>query len=166
MAKYEKSAITLAIEQRLAQGSPGVEINVSEMEAICNAPCGNSYTPGWLAVARVIPRIGREHGLIWAWIRDRKVWRCLTNEEKPGVMHMRVRKMRSQSNKALVVGDTVDFQQLNANERTAAMASMVIAGTVRTVTSAQAQKRLAAVPKTVMPNLDSLIDICRKRQGQ
>ena len=164
--KFERSAASLAIEQRLSQGSPDNEISSAEMEAICNRPCENARDAGWQTVAALLGKIERQYGLVWKWQRDRKCWRCLTDMEKPGVLDNRMLRMRSQSKRMLAVADSIDFERLPEDERKATISTMIVAGAVHTLTSGKAVKRIQASvdSKPSLPNMEQLIEACKARQ--
>lgn len=156
---FERCAASLAIEQRMAAGSPGDEIDVKTMEAISGRPCNGSQTIGWRTVAQIIPRLERRHGVVWCWQRDDKRWRCLTDSEKPGILDARVRKMRSQSKRIGQIGDSIDFDKLDDNQRRAAIRTLAIAGAVSCLTQVSTQKRLEAmtIAKPSLPDPAVLI---------
>lgn len=164
---FERSAASLAIEERLSQGSPGNELTTEEMEAICQRPCGKSTERGWQTVSSLLKKVERKYGLVWKWQPEAKCWRCLTDDEKPGVLNWRMNKMRSQSSRMLTVADTIDFERLPEDERKAAMSTMVIAGAVHTLTSGKSVKRIEATvnAKPKLPNAEALIAACQSRQA-
>lgn len=160
---FERTAASIAIERRLEQGNPGEELDPQQMELICGLECTDSRYPGWKVVANLIPRVEKTTGLVWKWQRDRKVWRCLLDPEKPGYLTHRVRKMNYQATRTLTIGKTIDFEKLDNDQRREAGASMLIAGAVGVLSSRRSQRRLQAYDqnKPSLPDRDGLIAICK-----
>ena len=93
----QKLEVSQSVDNLLSCGKPGDEITIAAMSNIMQMPCSNSDEVGWKVVSRSIVRVEYQYDLYWRWIRERQVWRCLTDEEKPNELNGRLRSIRRQA---------------------------------------------------------------------
>lgn len=151
---FHKTAKSRLAEETLAKGKAGDVIAAKQMQALLNLDCDDSTCRGWQIVATVIPRVERDHQLFWRWDRDNKLWKCLTNEEKPSFLQKGVRKMHRHAKRSSGMASTVDYDKLDPDERKAAAISATIFAVVGMVTSTPARKSLQHLADSTPAHVD------------
>lgn len=143
MNRFHKSRESFEAESLLSSGKPGDVITPAMAQGKIGTACDSSKDRGWQVISNCIPRIEKQTGLCWRWDRIKKLWRCLTDIEKPADMSDRVRRINSHAKRNERILDTIDLANLPEHERKAAIVLGTVSSVVRMASNKKSTKTLA-----------------------
>lgn len=166
MAKFTRSAASIAVEKRLSEGSPGQEISVRDMEAITGLPCDGSKARGWQIVAGLIPKMERHHSLIWRWKKDLMSWLCEDDQGKTSDVRYRTGIIQRRARRNRTVIEAINFDNLDEKHKRMAIVCAIVSNAVETLTAGRNVKRLeSTASKPFLPDEEALLRLCREREN-
>ena len=161
-----KSAERIDLENILRSKNPGEEIDVTGMELITKRKCGGALTVGhsmFLSAAKRIERVTNGQR-VWRWQRDRKVYRCLLDPEKPADLRQRTVGIRSRARRNATIICGVDMSKLTTNQQVDVQVDAVVCALVQKMTSRKMLNEVAReVPRLEAPSQEVLIEAMKKR---
>lgn len=135
----------MAVRDRMRSGQPGDVITAEEMARIVQKPCRNSRDAAWQVVAREIRYLERQFSVFWRWDGELKQWHCLRDEEKPDDCDRRIKTIRRQARRNVLVAQSADFAKLNKQQQTQLGVTLLVSGAVEIITRGASVKKLTQV---------------------
>jgi hypothetical protein len=160
---FEMTREQFDCQKRLSAGNPGDTISPAEMKEVIGMECDRSETIGFKIVYRAI-RATERREVFWRWDRDRKVWHCLFDREKPDDLRSRSNKVRRMARRNRRVASSVDMSQLTDDQKSQVAVSFVVAGCIEILASQRTMKKLSGqVTEAFLPEENVLLEVCRQR---
>lgn len=144
----------------LKAGKPGDQVTRQKMAEIIGRPC-DPHGPGYGNVQSAINRVEVDYGIVWRWDLALKVWVCLDDAQRIGVLKDSIRIAKKRVKRGLRVANTVDVAKLTDEQQREHRLSIAAAGVMHLCGSGGFVKRLQAIDKPSKPDVGRLIELMR-----
>lgn len=142
----------------LKTGTPGDTVTREKMAEIIGRPCGvNSL--GYGNVTSAIRHVEHQFRIVWRWCRDGKVWKCLDDSERVGVLQDDVRIARKRINRGIRAASTADVSKLSLERKRELGIAMAAAGVMSLCGGSSFAKRLEKISTPHEPDASKLIEL-------
>lgn len=152
---------TAKLIELLKGGKVGDVLTDEEMFAICERktmPGGDGY--GNLQSA--IKHVETNYGLVWRRVKMTGSIKCYDDQEKYGVIGSMRRHIGKVSRRALVVGRSIQVDELPESERTEALVQVAQLKAIEQFSRTEMTKRLVARKATAAPDMAKLLQAFEK----
>jgi hypothetical protein len=130
--------------EKLKDGKPGDLITRDQMATIIGRGC-KTHELGYGNVNAAIKNVELAHGLVWRWDREVQAWRCLDDQQKMKVERSYTQQSRRKARRGLVVGGTVNQNNLTEDEQRDHQLNLSAAGMIYMCAGGAFRKRMATV---------------------
>jgi hypothetical protein len=152
---------TAKLIEALKDGKVGDVLTDEEMFAICERktmPGGNGY----VNLQSAIRHVEKNYGLVWRRVATAGCIKCLDGVERCGVLASNRRHIGKVSRRALVVGRSIQVDELPESERTEALVQVAQLQAVEHFSRTETTKRLVARKATAAPDMAKLLEVFAK----